>query len=247
MKRVVVHRCGHRFVHALKAVHRVIPGAWEGGSLTAVWNVVRQMHTIGRMVVIYTTLGNVQYLLLWKYPCLISGTENSVWFLPSCGTSLGWLQLETEVKLSSRFIWVKLSFILFWWPSDWVAIVSMVALLHPLFLTFILWKKRRVIPLGSHCIFDPMPCVQVSRTTVATMDNRGYVATWWRNGSCSVRVICAEKIPPDSAKIFLFVIQMCPSLLDYIQTHHVTGSRLPEVCDCNTRSRPIAPGCISLA
>ena len=55
------------------AVHRVMPGNWEGGSLIA----LRQMHTIGRMVVIDTTQGIARYLLLWKYSCLISNTENS--------------------------------------------------------------------------------------------------------------------------------------------------------------------------
>ena len=55
------------------AVHRVMPGNWEGGSLIA----LRQMHTIGRMVVIDTTQGIARYLLLWKYPCFISNTENS--------------------------------------------------------------------------------------------------------------------------------------------------------------------------
>ena len=36
-----------------------------------------QMHTIGRMVVMYTMLGIVGYLLLWKYSCFISSTENN--------------------------------------------------------------------------------------------------------------------------------------------------------------------------
>ena len=55
------------------AVHRLMPGNWEGGSLIA----LRQMHTIGRMVVIDTTQGIARYLLLWKYSCFISNTENS--------------------------------------------------------------------------------------------------------------------------------------------------------------------------
>ena len=49
------------------AVHRVMPGNWEGGSLIA----LRQMHTIGRMVVIDTTQGIAGYLLLWKFLFLI--------------------------------------------------------------------------------------------------------------------------------------------------------------------------------
>ena len=52
-------------------------GGWEGGSLIPLWDVIRQMHTIGRMVVIYTTPGIVGYLLLWKYSCFTSGTENN--------------------------------------------------------------------------------------------------------------------------------------------------------------------------
>ena len=45
------------------AVYRVMAGNWEG--------------TIGRMVVIDTTQGIARYLLLWKYSCFISNTENS--------------------------------------------------------------------------------------------------------------------------------------------------------------------------
>ena len=48
-----------------------MPGGWEGGSLTSLCGVIRQMHTIGGMVVIYTTLGIVGYLSI-----SISGTEN---------------------------------------------------------------------------------------------------------------------------------------------------------------------------
>ena len=36
-----------------------------------------QMHTVGRMVVLYTMLGIVGYLLSWKYSCFISSTENN--------------------------------------------------------------------------------------------------------------------------------------------------------------------------
>ena len=50
-------------------------GGWEGGSLTAPSDVIRQMHTIGRMVVKYTRLGMVGVLLFWKYCCFICGTE----------------------------------------------------------------------------------------------------------------------------------------------------------------------------
>ena len=50
--------------HALKAVHSDMPGGWEGGSLTALRDVIRQTCTIGRMAVIYTTLAIVGYLLL---------------------------------------------------------------------------------------------------------------------------------------------------------------------------------------
>ena len=42
-----------------------MPGGWEGGSLTSLCGVIRQMHTIGGMLVIYTTLGIVGYLLLF--------------------------------------------------------------------------------------------------------------------------------------------------------------------------------------
>ena len=54
---------------ALKTVHHVMPGGWEGGSLNALWDVVRQMHSIERVVAIYTTLRIVGYVLLWKYSC----------------------------------------------------------------------------------------------------------------------------------------------------------------------------------
>ena len=77
--------------HALKAkaLHRVVPGGWESWLLTALLphggaggfiskphsevlksvqmphpGTTPQIHTIGRMVVIYTTLGIVGYLLL---------------------------------------------------------------------------------------------------------------------------------------------------------------------------------------
>ena len=50
-----------------------------GGSLSTLRDVVRQMHTIQRKVVIYTTLGIVGYLL-WKYSCFISGTEKTIVF-----------------------------------------------------------------------------------------------------------------------------------------------------------------------
>ena len=50
--------------HALKVVHSVMPGGWEGGSLTALRDVIRQMCTIGRIAEIYTTLVVVGYLLL---------------------------------------------------------------------------------------------------------------------------------------------------------------------------------------
>ena len=49
-------------------------GGWEGGSLTAPSDVIRQMHTIGRMVVKYTRLGMVGVLLFWKYCCFICGS-----------------------------------------------------------------------------------------------------------------------------------------------------------------------------
>ena len=50
--------------HALKEVHSFMPEGWEDGSLTALRDVIRQMCTIGRMAVIYTTLVIVGYLLL---------------------------------------------------------------------------------------------------------------------------------------------------------------------------------------
>jgi len=50
--------------HALKAVQRVMPGGWESESLTALREVVRQKHTIGKIAVIYTTVVIVGYLLL---------------------------------------------------------------------------------------------------------------------------------------------------------------------------------------
>ena len=62
--------------YTLTAVFHVMPGGWEGGPLITFWDVIRQMHTIARMAVIYTTLGIVRYLLLLKYSCFISGTEN---------------------------------------------------------------------------------------------------------------------------------------------------------------------------
>ena len=55
-----------------------------GGSLSSLRDVVRQVHTIQRKAVIYTTLRIVGYLLLWKYSCFISGTENSkIFSLPT--------------------------------------------------------------------------------------------------------------------------------------------------------------------
>ena len=39
------------------------------GKLTSLGDIIRQMHTIGRMGVKYTTLGIVGYLLLRKYSC----------------------------------------------------------------------------------------------------------------------------------------------------------------------------------
>ena len=47
-----------------------------GGSLSSLRDVVRQMHTIQRQAVMYTTLRIVGYLLFWKCSCFISGTEN---------------------------------------------------------------------------------------------------------------------------------------------------------------------------
>ena len=66
--------------HALKAVHSDMPGGWEGGSLTALRDVIRQTCTKGRMAVIYTTLAIVGYLS--KHSCSISGTENKVKIRP---------------------------------------------------------------------------------------------------------------------------------------------------------------------
>ena len=40
-------------LHALTAVHRIMPGGREGGSLTALGDSFRQMHTRGRTMVIY--------------------------------------------------------------------------------------------------------------------------------------------------------------------------------------------------
>ena len=55
-----------------------------GGSLSSLRDVVRQVHTIQRKAVIYTTLRIVGYLLLWRYSCFISGTENSkIFSLPT--------------------------------------------------------------------------------------------------------------------------------------------------------------------
>ena len=68
------------YSHALKAVH---PNhAWGGGGVGG-WvadyplRCFIQMHTVGRMVVLYTMLGIVGYLLSWKYSCFISSTENN--------------------------------------------------------------------------------------------------------------------------------------------------------------------------
>ena len=64
---VAVHRLGvdsGTFTCIEGSQHSVMPGGWEGGSLTALRDVIRQMCTIGRMAVIYTTLVIVRYLLL---------------------------------------------------------------------------------------------------------------------------------------------------------------------------------------
>ena len=95
VKVIAVHRCGQRYIHVHWRqywVHRVLPGGWEGGLLTALpphgggrgthtktpqWGFKKrandpprdtpQIHTIGRMTVIYTTLEIMGYLFLWKY------------------------------------------------------------------------------------------------------------------------------------------------------------------------------------
>ena len=60
------------YSHALKAVHQIMPGGgggvWEGGWWVAdhPLRCFIQMRTIGRMVVMYTMLGIVGYLLLWN-------------------------------------------------------------------------------------------------------------------------------------------------------------------------------------
>ena len=78
VKMVVVHRYGQRYIHMhWGQCTASCPEGWEGGSLIPLWDVIRQMHTIGRMVSIYTTPGIVGYLFLWKYSCFISGTENN--------------------------------------------------------------------------------------------------------------------------------------------------------------------------
>jgi len=51
-------------LHALKVVNRIMPGGWEGGSLTALGDSFRQMHARGRMVVIYKKLG-----IVWDIFC----------------------------------------------------------------------------------------------------------------------------------------------------------------------------------
>ena len=98
---VAVHRGGQRYIH----VHRrqctvsCLEG-WEGGSLSALWDVMRQMHTTRRMVVIYTTLGIVGYLLIWKYSCFISGTENRI-LGPKC-SKIVWRQHAAPCWFLSR-------------------------------------------------------------------------------------------------------------------------------------------------
>ena len=47
------------YSNALKAVHQIMPGGGGGGWVGC----FIQMHTVGRMVVLYTMLGIVGYLL----------------------------------------------------------------------------------------------------------------------------------------------------------------------------------------
>ena len=76
---VAVPRGGQWYIHMLwrQCTVSCLEGR-EGGSLTALWDVIRQMHTTRTMVVLYTTIGIVGYLLIWKYYCFISSTENRI-------------------------------------------------------------------------------------------------------------------------------------------------------------------------
>ena len=54
------------YSHALKAVHQIMPeggGGGGGGGADYPLRCFIQMHTVGRMVVLYTMLGIVGYLL----------------------------------------------------------------------------------------------------------------------------------------------------------------------------------------
>ena len=90
---------------ALKAVHRVMPGGWEGGSLTALWEAVKQMHTIGRVVAIDTMLRIVGYLSVRKYSCFYLFIHTYVFCFP-LHLSFDRTQRNTP---SSQFVTMKTS------------------------------------------------------------------------------------------------------------------------------------------
>ena len=102
-------RCpqGWTAVHsgALKAVHRVMPGGWEGGSLTALWEAVKQMHTIRRVVAIDTMLRIVGYLSVRKYSCFYLFIHTYVFCFP-LHLSFDRTQRNTP---SSQFVTMKTS------------------------------------------------------------------------------------------------------------------------------------------
>ena len=81
VKMVTVQRCGQQYIHMhWRQCTQIMPGGGGGvGGWVADYPLrcFIQMHTVGRMVVLYTMLGIVGYLLSWKYSCFISSTENN--------------------------------------------------------------------------------------------------------------------------------------------------------------------------
>ena len=121
--------------HALKAkaVHRVVPGGWEGGLLTALLphggaggfipkphsevlksvqmphpGTTPQIYTIGRMVVTYATRGNYGISVVMKIFWFISVTENSgaICFSLSCArfSKIFRLPSRSRARVSIKFI-----------------------------------------------------------------------------------------------------------------------------------------------
>ena len=72
------------------------------------------MHTIERMVVIYTTQGIMGYLLLWKYSCFISGTENRSTFVICLNAKVGnFKQQHVEKSDKTKVLQLPLPYITF--------------------------------------------------------------------------------------------------------------------------------------